>query len=240
MAAPRLVSVTRVTGGASLDNWLVPEIDNPLVPAETNQRVQGVIEVGLPLVFRKIAATVTDVNRDYPYDGSDPTVQAATSSTVDAHSSLPNLGTEYVGMYVAIVAGTGAGQLRRISGYADANKRFTVTPNWSTTPDGTSKYRVLIPCWGYNRIHVKAEFQNAAATTAKCTVALKLFGDPPSVVGYDTPRDIPNLDINDSDNLESGFRHGRLHTVESRGAAGAKVRLTSLSGSQLSLWAGST
>lgn len=43
---------------------------------------------------------------------------------------------------VMILEGTGAGQERRITSHTDT---FNVTPNWTTNPDGTSKYIVTGP-----------------------------------------------------------------------------------------------
>jgi len=46
----------------------------------------------------------------------------------------------YVGAYVNILSGTGAGQTRLIT--ASTGTVLTVTPNWATTPDATSVYMI--------------------------------------------------------------------------------------------------
>ena len=48
----------------------------------------------------------------------------------------------YNNMGVYIVSGTGAGQVRKISGYVGSTKVATVTPNFSPAPNGTSSYLV--------------------------------------------------------------------------------------------------
>jgi hypothetical protein len=49
----------------------------------------------------------------------------------------------YVGCWVAIVSGTGAGQVRLITGYTGATKVANVHVNWTTDPDNTSGFVVL-------------------------------------------------------------------------------------------------
>lgn len=44
---------------------------------------------------------------------------------------------------VRIVAGTGAGQERRIADYAGASRTCTMQTNWTTVPDGTSQYSLM-------------------------------------------------------------------------------------------------
>jgi hypothetical protein len=43
---------------------------------------------------------------------------------------------------IAIYYGTGAGQIRTVGTWTDLTKTFTVTPNWTVTPDATSEYMV--------------------------------------------------------------------------------------------------
>lgn len=44
---------------------------------------------------------------------------------------------------IEILAGTGAGQKREITGFTSSTSTVTVTPNFTTTPDTTSVYRVV-------------------------------------------------------------------------------------------------
>jgi hypothetical protein len=72
------------------------------------------------------------------FTGDSGTVQAASSSTVTLTTSAAT--GQLVGSVVYIASGTGAGQLRTITAWNGSTKVATVSPNWSTTPDGTSTY----------------------------------------------------------------------------------------------------
>jgi len=65
---------------------------------------------------------------------------ASGSITLDTGSSATN--GFYLGRFVRITGGTGAGQVRLISGYTGSTKVATVSPNWSTAPDATSTFAV--------------------------------------------------------------------------------------------------
>ena len=69
---------------------------------------------------------------------------AATASTIDLATTAAAVDGAYIGSIVHITTGTGAGQSRLVTAYTTANKRCTVSPNWTTTPDVTSAY-VIIP-----------------------------------------------------------------------------------------------
>lgn len=66
---------------------------------------------------------------------------AAGSITLDAGASATD--NFYKDCWVEILSGTGAGQVRYISGYTGATKVATVAPNWLTAPDNTSGFVVL-------------------------------------------------------------------------------------------------
>ncbi|MEK7705243.1 MAG: Ig-like domain-containing protein [Myxococcota bacterium] len=65
------------------------------------------------------------------------TATGGTASTL-VHASWTTFG--YAGLTVGITAGTGAGQVRTITGSTATT--LTVSPNWTTTPDGTSVFAV--------------------------------------------------------------------------------------------------
>jgi len=69
---------------------------------------------------------------------------AGTASTIDLAATALAVDGAYIGSIAYLTTGTGAGQARLISGYATANKRCTVSPDWTTIPDITSAY-VVIP-----------------------------------------------------------------------------------------------
>lgn len=67
--------------------------------------------------------------------------QAATSTTLTLRAGAPS--NDLAGSIVEIVRGTGSGQRPRlITNYDTFGKVATVRPNWSTTPDNTSIYKV--------------------------------------------------------------------------------------------------
>ena len=74
------------------------------------------------------------------FTGDAGTVQNASSSTVTLQTTAVT--GQLVGSVVYISSGTGAGQLRTITAWNGSTKVATITPNWSTTPDGTSSYVV--------------------------------------------------------------------------------------------------
>ena len=65
---------------------------------------------------------------------------SSTSLTLAGASASDNL---YNGQTLAIIAGTGAGQSRIITGYVGSTKVATVGKAWAVTPDNTSVFVVL-------------------------------------------------------------------------------------------------
>lgn len=69
-------------------------------------------------------------------------VSAVATVVLDAGASANN--GAYVGYFITIVKGTGAGQLpRAITAYVGATKTATVTPSWTTAPDATSEFAIF-------------------------------------------------------------------------------------------------
>jgi hypothetical protein len=71
------------------------------------------------------------------------TAQAGASSTITLRSGAVATDDYYTGSAVAITGGTGAGQVRKITGYVGSTKVATVDAAWVTNPDNTSTYQVL-------------------------------------------------------------------------------------------------
>lgn len=71
------------------------------------------------------------------------TLQSATAgaAVLDAAASATN--DLYTGLWLKIIASTGAGQVRLITAYNGTSKSATITPNWATTPDNTSQFAIL-------------------------------------------------------------------------------------------------
>lgn len=66
---------------------------------------------------------------------------AATSITLSLRASA--IDDAYNDLYIAIVAGTGSGQIRQITDYVGGTKVATVA-TWTTNPDSTSEYKILL------------------------------------------------------------------------------------------------
>ncbi|MCS7002623.1 MAG: hypothetical protein NZ518_07235, partial [Dehalococcoidia bacterium] len=66
---------------------------------------------------------------------------AANSITLDAGASSTN--DFFVGAWILLTGGTGAGQARLITAYNGSTKVASVAPNWATNPDNTSTFAIL-------------------------------------------------------------------------------------------------
>lgn len=71
------------------------------------------------------------------------TATAGTSTTITLASGADATDSYYVGDYIYITGGTGAGQYRRVSAYVGSTKVATLESGWTTTPDATSTYRIV-------------------------------------------------------------------------------------------------
>jgi hypothetical protein len=68
--------------------------------------------------------------------------QAATASTITLATNALAIADSYVGSDIYITGGTGIGQTRLITAYT-TGRVATISPDWDTTPDATSIYKVL-------------------------------------------------------------------------------------------------
>lgn len=71
------------------------------------------------------------------------TAQAGAAGTITLDASASAVDSFYNQTWVAIVAGTGAGQIRQITAYVGATKVATISPNWATNPDNTSVFAIF-------------------------------------------------------------------------------------------------
>lgn len=71
------------------------------------------------------------------------TAQAGAASTITLANAAIATDNIYQGELIWIVSGTGAGQVRVISGYVGATRVATVGRPWTAQPDATSVYRIL-------------------------------------------------------------------------------------------------
>lgn len=70
------------------------------------------------------------------------TAQSATSTTIKLDASDTRNDDFYNLTFIEITAGTGAGQIRKITDYDSSTKDATVDTAWDTNPDGTSQYKI--------------------------------------------------------------------------------------------------
>lgn len=95
-----------------------------------------------------IPITDDDLYREMP-SLRKTTVQASGTATAGATGSLTDTVRRkeaddyFKGGYIEILSGTGAGQTRDITGNTQSTGVITVNPNFTTTPDSTSVYRVI-------------------------------------------------------------------------------------------------
>lgn len=87
------------------------------------------------------------------------TATSGTSSTLLDTNSLNYPDDEINNHYIYIYDGTGQGQERRITNFAQATSTCTVSPNWVTNPDDTSKYYIYRR--RFNMAAYEAEFKQA-------------------------------------------------------------------------------
>jgi glucokinase len=70
-------------------------------------------------------------------------VAAAAVGTITLDAQASSVSDAYVGSMVVISTGTGLGQARLITAYNGTTKVATISPDWTTTPDTTSVYKVV-------------------------------------------------------------------------------------------------
>jgi hypothetical protein len=70
------------------------------------------------------------------------TAAAGTTNSITFAAGANAANGYYLGHWIHIISGTGAGQYAQISAYTGSTRVATVTPNWTTTPDATSVYEV--------------------------------------------------------------------------------------------------
>jgi hypothetical protein len=90
--------------------------------------------------------TINDVLSVYRDDIALPiftgTAVTGTSNTITLAAGDKKPDDYYNWTWVEITGGLGAGQIRYITDYDSATNKITVDANWSTTPNGTSTYRI--------------------------------------------------------------------------------------------------
>src|SRR2546427_8722942 len=90
------------------------------------------------LTVSAVWTTIPDGTSQYVIGQTSTTLQDTTKAGIKAWTV-----NQWAGFVVTITAGTGAGQTRTVSSN-DVNT-LTVSPVWTTTPDGTSKHVITAP-----------------------------------------------------------------------------------------------
>jgi hypothetical protein len=104
--------------------------------------------------------TAPDLHRALAQNGSDNSITLGDSGSDTTLGYVYPYNGYYKNMYVEIISGTGQGQIRKITEYdcLTGQPVATVSPNWTTNPDGTSHYSIVSP--------IKEDYQELLALGA--------------------------------------------------------------------------
>jgi len=100
------------------------------------------------------------------------TAQAWAAATITLATTAPAVTDAYVGHTIFISSGTGIGQARLITAYANT-RIATVSPAWTTVPDATSVYEVI----PVGRTYVNAVAADAISASSLATDAVTEIAD---------------------------------------------------------------
>lgn len=102
------------------------------------------------VVLSKLSIPITDDDLFNELESlRDVNIQATGTATAGAEGTLTDTASRkepddyWTGGKLEIMAGTGAGQIRDISDFVQSTSVISVSPNFTTTPDTTSVYRVI-------------------------------------------------------------------------------------------------
>jgi len=228
MAASAGATLTNITGGNSTDGLYLLRL--AIADCDTVGVLNYELTTGSSATT--IALTTGSITIDPPKAMRYNLAQGggATSITLDSGASSSN--NEYAGAGIdctcRIVSGTGAGQTRIGTGYVGSTKVLSVTPNWATSPDGTSVFE-LQPYTG----------QSAIIATVSGNVNGNVSG---TVTGLVTP--IANIaaqlptSLDGNGNMKSGvltIADGAISatTLASNTVTAAKIAANAITSSQI-------
>ena len=129
------VRITRTSDTA----WTTTSITFDSIPKYAFE-LDSHIHVGSVLSVSAVSGNVelTSTNTNH----TTGTAQAGSSNTITLKSASSATDDIYVGMFIEITAGTGAGQTRLCEDYVGSTKVLEVHPAWTTAPDNTSQYEI--------------------------------------------------------------------------------------------------
>jgi hypothetical protein len=139
----------------------VTAIQSGLATAAAVNTVDDLLDTEMPALTAAVAAlptaaAIADAVLDEPLSGhitagtlgaalqtASGVAQAGAVGSITLAAGASATDSYYVGLTIVIISGTGAGQARTISAYVGATKVASVSSNWGTTPDTTSRYVIL-------------------------------------------------------------------------------------------------
>jgi len=116
------------------------------------------------------AAAVMEEIKAIP-DNQTGFVREAAANTVTLENRSSGTDGFYNNFHIAICGGTGAGQVKKITGYDGDMRRAIVDSDWLTMPDAASAYIIFGHCPGNYPLMVTAEAGRDNLKTIRVTVA---------------------------------------------------------------------
>ena len=135
---PDLQPVKLMRGGTDA-TWTISTITFDSIPKYAFE-IDSHVHVGSVLSVSAVSGNVelTSTNTNH----TTGTAQAGSSNTITLKSASSSTDDIYVGMFIEITAGTGAGQTRLCEDYVGSTKVLEVNPAWTTAPNNTSQYEI--------------------------------------------------------------------------------------------------
>ena len=129
----------QIVRGATDATWTATTITFDTIPKYAFE-LDSHIHVGSVLSVSAVSGNVelTSTNTNH----TTGTAQAGSSNTITLKSASSATNDIYVGMFIEITAGTGAGQTRLCEDYVGSTKVLEVNPAWTTAPNNTSQYEI--------------------------------------------------------------------------------------------------
>lgn len=164
--------------------------DNSTTTSRSVQRVALDTDVlafpSAPLINASSSAAV------YPAESETAgTAQAGAAGTITLAAGASSVTDYYKGMRIYLVSGTGGstGQQRIITAYNGSTKVATISPNWGTNPDNTTRYQIFNDCEGMSKIILKPTLILASLGTFKfltCGLLVKIYDDNLNIIAVKT------------------------------------------------------
>ena len=166
------------------------------------------LRVGLAEIYQALAAPVTG--------GSAQQVTADAKDVIKLAEGASSEDGAYATMTVALIGGTGAGQVRVITGYQGATRQATVAPPWQTGPDGTTQYHVF-DTLGADREQLGLSAEQYAIVTTPVT-------DPDALAPYygESAIDVDKLSRTEVFLARTGLTAPRLTALLTQGLSQAE------------------